>query len=450
MKILIVGDGKVGYALAEQLSTENHDVTVVDNSAKALTKALQSLDVLCVRGSASSKQTLLEAGVDKADLVIAVTSSDEINMVCALLAHKLGNARIIARIRNPEYTDSEDFIKDALGIDLCINPELAAAGEIARLLRFPSAHSIEIFARGRVEMVEFPLTAQSPVVGKELSELLPKLPIPVLISLVQRGEETFTPHGGTVLRAGDHIYVIGTPPQNTQFARYLGFIQKKIKNVMIVGGSRIAVYLAQGLLRYGMRPHIIERDEARSRELCELLPKALIVCGDGTDYELLEQESLREMDAFIALTDRDEENIIAGLHAKECVDKVVVKITRDYFARLAEGLSTINPKRLTAERIVRYVRAVVNSEGSFVEQLYRVAGGRAEALQFTAGREAQVVGIPLRDLALRPGILIGALIHDGVVVIPHGEDRIEQGDTVIILTTGDRVFLDINDILQEG
>ena len=450
MKILIIGDGKVGYAIAEQLSLENHDITIVDNNEKALNKAVDKLDVLCVQGSASSKSTLLEAEVDKMDVVIVVTSSDELNMVSAMLANKLSDARIIARIRDPEYIESEDFIKETIGIDMLINPELTAAGEISRLLRFPYAISRESLASGRVELIEFPIPENSPVINSEISVLLSKLKNHSLICLATRGGKIFTPDGSTRLMQGDHIFVIGMPYQNVAFTNYLGFTSKKIRTVMIVGGSRIAYYLASQLEEIGMTARIIENDQARCNELLKHLPNSVIISGDGTDHDLLEQEQITLMDAFVALTNHEENNILTGLFAKDCeVPKVVIKVTRPYYSRITEGMSTINPKDLTAGRIVRYVRSIANSEGSFVERLYRIAGGQAEALQFTVKNSSSlVIGKPLKTLKLKKGLIIAAIIHKDRTFIPHGDSVIHQDDTVIIVTSERHTILDINDILM--
>lgn len=451
MRILIIGDGKVGHALAEQLSLEDHDITIVDNNAEALRRAVEKLDVLCVQGSGSSIKTLKEAGIGRMELVVAVTSSDELNMVCSLMAHSLCDARIIARIRNPEYADSEEFIKGVLGVDMAINPELAAANEISRLLRFPHAHSMESFVKGRVELIEMMLTSDMPVLGKRLAEITPTLSARVLISVVKRDDEVFIANGETVLEPGDHVYVIGEPQQTLAFARYLGLGRMKTRNVMIVGGSRVGFYLASQIMRMGMRTRIIELDEKRCEQLTQSLPEALVIRGDGTDHDLLEQERLEDMDAFVALTDRDEENIIAGLHALDVgVPKVVAKVTRRYYARIAQGISTISPKDLTANRIVRYVRSIVNSKGSFVERLYRVAEGRAEIMEFTATRSSRLLETPLRALRLKKGILIATIVHKGHITIPYGNDMIHEGDSVIICTNGQDVFLDLNDILIGG
>lgn len=452
MRILIIGDGKVGYALAEQLTNEqhqNHEVTIVDNSAAALHRAVEKLDVLCVEGSGSSISTLKEAGVERADLFIAVTSSDEINMISSMMAHRLGAGRIVARIRNPEYATNDDFLRNALGIDMSINPELNAANDIARLLRYPHAHSVESFVRGRMEVVELELDEHSPILGVTLAELRPTLPARILFGAVQREDEAFIPNGDTVLMEGDRIFVIGEPQQQMLFSRHLKHDRRRIRDVMIVGGSRIGFYLAKQLPSSRMRCVLIESDLKRCDQLSRLLPDAVVIHGDGTDQELLDQERLEEMHAFIALTDRDEENIIAGMYARDIgLRRVIAKVTRSNYERLAKGLSLISPKDLAASRIVRYVRAMVNSEGSFVEKLYRILRGEVDVMEFTAGKSAHLLGTPLKNLRLKKGLLVAAIVHKGQIVIPFGDDMIREGDSVVIVTGSGQAFIDLNDILE--
>ncbi len=448
MRIVIVGDGKVGFALAEQLSLEDNDVVIVDSNAQALRRAVEKLDVMCIRGNGANEDVMREAGVDKSDLFIAVTSSDEMNMVCCLRAHKMGAGRIVARIRNPEYARSEKFISEDLGIHMTINPERYAASEISRLLRYPHAHSIETFAQNRVEMIEFIVAENAPVANISLKELSPKIPARVLFCAVERAGEVTIPGGDFVLKVGDHIHVAGEPAQMMAFARYMGHVKRRVRSVMIVGGSRIAYYLAAQIHEMGMRSLIIEIDEERCGELAALLPDAVIVAGDGTDQDLLEQERIDEMDAFVALTDRDEENLLAALQAKERgLPRVVAKITRMRNLRIANDISLISPKDLTANRIVRYVRALRNSEGSDIEKLYRILGGQAEAMEFTAQHPLGLLGVPLKHVKLKKGVLIAAIVHKGHITIPFGEDVVREGDTVIIVTKGS-MLMDLNDIMQ--
>lgn len=455
MQILIVGDGKVGYTLAEQLSKEDHDVTVVDNNTDALNKALETLDVMCIKGSASSIQTLKDAGVEDADIVIAVTSRDEVNMICALFAHNLGAKHIIARIRNPEYSASNEMLAQTLGINMVVNPELACAQEISRLLRFPSASSIEAFARGRVELVGFSLGEQSPIVGKSVAQVGQESTLPFLFGAVERGDDVVIPDGTFVFRENDFVYVIGEPPTLMAFARFLGYVHVKIKKAMIVGGSRIAFYLANSLQRSLGRfgtVKLIENDEERSDELSKMLPDTMVIHGDGTDQELLESENLQEMDAFVSLMDLDEKNIIGSLYAIQMgVKKVVCKVSRSNYSHVFNTLkvgSAVNPKELAANQIVRYVRACANSKGSFVEQLYKILDGKAEAVEFAAAKSSHIIGVKLKDLHLNTrGVIIAAIIRKNKVIIPRGEQMILEGDGVIVICK-DKVFTDLNEILN--
>lgn len=455
MRVLIIGDGKVGYTLAEQLCKEDHDVTVVDNNTDALNKALETLDVLCVKGSASSYQTLVEAGAKDADIVIAVTSSDELNMICALFAHHLGSRHIIARIRNPEYSITNEILAQTLGIDLVINPELACAQEISRLLRFPSATSIEVFARGRVELVKFDLTTQSPLIGKSVMQIAQDIKLPFLFCAIERNAEVLIPEGMLVLAPEDRVYVIGEPQTMTQLSKQFGYAHLKIKNVMIAGGSRIAYYLARLLLRtlgHNDNIKIIENNLERCKQLIEMLPGTLVIHGDGTDQELLDSENLDDMDAFVTLMDLDEKNIICALHAIQMgVKKVVCKISRSNYAHLFSSLkvgSAVNPKELAANQIVRYVRASANRRGSFVERLYKIANGQAEVVEFSAAPSSRLLGTKLKDLYLnKKGIVIACILRKNKVIIPRGEDMILPDDGVIVIYK-DKVFTDLDEILH--
>ena len=447
MRIVIVGDGKVGFALAEQLSLEDNDITIVDSNADALRRAVEKLDVLCIHGNGASETTMREAGVHEADLFIAATSSDELNMISCLRANKMGAVHIVARIRNPEYAASEQFIHDDLGIDLTINPELYAASEISRLLRYPYAHSMETFAQNRVEMIEFIVGEDAPLIGKSLRQLTPAIPARVLFCAVRRGDDVTIPDGNFIIEKGDHVHVAGEPAQVLLFARYMGYVKRRVRSAMIVGGSRIAYYLANQVNELGIRTTIIEQDAARCNELAELLPGSVIVLGDGTDQDVLEQERIDEMDAFVALTDRDEENIFTALQARDRnIPRAIAKITRINYMRVASELTLISPKDLTASRIVRYVRALRNSEGSFVEKLYRIVGGHVEVMEFVAQNTARLLGIQLKNMRLQRGVLIAAIVRGDRITIPFGDDMVRQGDTVIIVSKG-RTITDLNDIL---
>lgn len=454
LKIIIVGNGKVGFTLAEHLSKEDHDVTIVDTNGTTLKKASESLDVMCVKGNGASVSVLQEAGAAGADVVIAATSMDEINMVCCLTAKRMGAKYVIARIRNAEYTVGKASLKKELGIDLVINPEQATAIEISRLLRFPSAANIETFYRGRVELMGFRLQKEDFLAGKTLSSLSHKLKnLPILFCAVERGEDVFIPNGNSQLDVGDLVYVIGEPLGINQFFKALGRYTHKIREVFIVGGGRITYYLAFVLEKLGHHLKIVECKEDRCRHLAEMLPRALIICGDGTDQDLLESENLGSSDAFVALTDRDEYNLIISLYAmQQGVPKVVAKSNRQNYIGIARSVgldSVISPKLITANHILQVVRGMQNSKGSVMKSLYKIAGNRAEAMEFVVNGTTRHLGVSLKDLRLKKGILIAVIIHNGRIIIPEGSSHIEEGDTVIIVSR-DSGILDINDIYADG
>ena len=454
MKIIIVGDGKVGFTLAEHLSQEEHDVTVIDTNDDALRRASESLDVMCVKGNGASISALRESGADTADVVIAATSMDEVNMVCCLTAKRLGAKYVIARVRNVEYAAELATLKQELGIDMVINPENATAVEISRLLRFPSAANIETFYRGRVELIGFRVQEGDFIVGHPLSAQSHKLQeLPMLMCAVERCGEVTIPDGSFVPQAEDRLYLIGQPSGLTDFFKLLGRYTPRLKDVFLVGGGRIAHYLTAILEHLGMRVKIVERSMDRCRHLSEVLPRTMVICGDGTDQELLEQENISAADAFVALTDRDEDNLIISLYAmQQGLKKVVAKSNRQNYAGIARAVgldSVISPKFITANQILQVVRGMQNSKGSVMNALYRIAGGHAEAMEFLANDTTRNLGIPLKDLGLKKGILIAVLVHQNRIIIPDGSSILSQGDTVIIVSRNHGI-LDINDIYDDS
>jgi len=453
MKIIIVGDGKVGYSLAESLSQENHDITIIDKNPEALKKASDYLDVMCIQGNGLSASILIEAGVKNADILIAATSSDEMNMVCCLTGKKLGAERTIARIRDPEYAKELSLLRDELDLDLVINPEQAAAREISRLLRFHSAMDIEIFAKGRVELVELKATENMPIIGMDLMTISRKISSNILIGAVIRDDEVIIPNGSFVVEEGDILYVLGEPSSVFNFSKQIKKCIPKIKNVMIVGGGRIAYYLAQNIRQYDMKVKIIEENMDRCVELSELLPDCLIIKGDGTDYALLQSENLSDMDAFVSLTGHDEENLIAALLAKQSgVKKVVAKITRINYPSIIKNMGidcVVNPKIITSNSITRYVRGLTNAQGNPVETLYNIIGGQAEALEFIVHNNAKFLNVPLKNLKLKEGVLVAVIVRKNEIIIPHGDDVIKKGDKVIIITKN-RHLTDLHEIIASG
>lgn len=453
MKIIIIGDGKLGYNLAENLSKENNDVIIIDKNPEALKKAGEYLDVMCIKGNGLSTRTLLEAGIKEADLLIAVTTSDEINIVCCLTAKKLGAARTIARIRDPQYANELSQMKADLDLDMVINPEQAVAGEISRLLEFPPAMNVETFAKGRVVMMELKVTPDMSIVDMNLRNISKKSASSILIGGILRNDTVVIPNGDFEIKAGDTIYIIGRSSKVVQFCKHIGIHVQKIKSAMIMGGGRIAYYLARYLDELEIKVKIIEINRERCIELTELLPKALIICGDGSDESVLHSENLSGMGAFISVTGRDEENIIAALLAKQYgVQKVVAKINRINYSIAINNMgidNAVSPKDVTANYILRYVRGLQNAMGDPVDSLYRIMGDQAEAIEFTANKHTKFLGKPLKNLNVIGGTLIATIVRKNEIIIPHGNDVIKAGDSVILIVK-DRKLSDLNDIVEPG
>ncbi len=453
MKIIIIGTGKVGFSLAEQLLNEKHDITIVDTQDSALRRATDALDIMSVKGNGVSTDTLREAGAEDADLLVAATNSDEVNMVCCLTAKHLGAKYTIARIRNPEYNLGLHELKKNMGIDMVINPENATAVEISRLLRFPSAANIETFCRGRVELMGFRLQEGDFLVNQPLHALSAQVKqLSLLVCAVDRDGEVTIPNGSFVPQVGDKLYLIGRPTSLDQFFRLLGRYSPKVKTVFIVGGGKISVYLTAILEKMKMRVKIVELSEKRCRLVSEMMPRTTVICGDGTDQELLESERMSAADAFVALTDRDEDNLIISLYAmQQGMHKVVTKCNRQNYTGIARAVgldSVISPKLITAAQILQLVRGMQNSQGSVMNTLYRIADGNTEAMEFTVGPSTRHLNVPLRDLHLHKGILIAVIMRDGEIIIPEGSSCIQEGDSVIIISR-DRPILDLNDIYAE-
>ncbi|MBQ4611302.1 MAG: Trk system potassium transporter TrkA [Clostridia bacterium] len=453
MNIVIVGDGKVGFTLTERLSREEHNITVIDNHAAALNHTMNLQDVGCVEGNGVSHLVQTEAGVHKADLLIAATSADEINMLCCMVAKKLGAKHTIARVRDPQYQQQMFFLKDELGLSMTVNPEQAAAAEISRLLRFASAIKAEPFAKGRIEMVEFKVREGSPLHNMKLADFYGHFKLKALVCAARRGDELFIPKGNFVMQTGDKLSVLAAPRDVSAFFKATGTFKRKVKDVMIVGGGKIAYYLTRQLIESGLHVKIIEKDEAACERLCELLPRAQILHGDGTDHELLHEEGIDNTDALIALTGIDEENIILSMYANSRnVDKVITKVNNSRLADMVANVgveSLISPKDIAANSIISYVRAMTNATGSNVETLYRIADNGAEALEFRVREGSRCVGIPLKDLPIRDNVLIGAIIRGGNCIIPGGNDTIKVGDSVIVVTTINGLE-ELNKILKEA
>ena len=441
MKIIIVGNGKVGYAIARQIAAEKHDVVLVDDNAAALSKADNNLDVMCVQGNGASISVLVSAGTRTADLVIAVTSHDETNLVCCLIAKKLGAKHTIARVRNPEYRQDANMLKQDIGLDMVINPDLAAAREISRIISFPAVFSVEPFAHGRIDMIGFQVQDTDAIVGVSLGEYHRERPADALICAVERNGEYTIPNGTFVPQVGDKVYMIGTKPELRKMLRHMGRTLQKVKNVSIFGGSRIAMYLTWELEKTNpnTQVRIVERSNHKCLYLAEKLPHALIIEGDGTDKDLIASENVMKADAFVSLTDRDEENLLMAMTARqEGIPRVLAKMTRPHYMDIIRSTkidSLISPKDIVATQITRYVRALANSEGSTVESLYQMLGGEVEALEFHATASASsVLNKPLKDLKLRSNILVAAIARDDKIIIPGGNTTMQQGDRVVVVS----------------
>ncbi len=451
MKIIVAGDGKVGFTLSEHLSREGHDITIIDNRKDVLQKTIESLDVITIKGNAASVCVLEKAGAGEADLLIAATSTDELNMLCCLLAKKLGIQNTIARIRNPEYSEQLFMMKDEMGLSMVVNPELTAAMEISHLISFPSAINVGVFADDRVYLVEYIVRAENPLAGQTVSKIHQDYSSDVLICGVYRGAEIFIPKGDFVIEVNDHIYITGEYESIRQFIMSLGHRDNKVKSVMMVGGGLIAQYLSHILIEYGIEIKIIEKNNNKCEQLCECVPDALIIYGDGTEKELLDSEGIERVDAFVALTDMDEENLIMSMYAAyKDVPKVITKINRLEYTDVIQkaGIDrVISPKYIAANQIVRYVRSMQKQKGSYIKTLYRIMGKSAEIVEFVATSSTKHLGQPLSEIPLKKDILITTIVRNDDVIIPKGSDLILEGDHVIV-ATAKKQLEDLNEIFK--
>lgn len=452
MNIVIIGDGKVGHKLAVNLSEENYDIILIDENEGKLKEALNQMDIFCITGNGVDVEVLKQAEVPHADLVIACTSSDEMNMLSCLLSKRLGAKHTIARVRSPLYYKQIDILKEDLHLSMAVNPELTAANEIARVIVFPEASKVETFMKGRVELVESVIQADSRLVGLSLAEVYQKFQIKILVCAVKRGNEVYIPDGQFVLQKGDRLHIAASHQNLKTFFRVVGRKMTKVKNVMILGGGHVCFYLAAQLLQTGMQVKIIERNLKRCEELCELLPKATIIHGDATNHEILLEEGLDHADALVALTGMDEENIITSLYAKsQGVGKVIAKVNEDTRAQMVESFgidSIVSAKSATADAIMSYVKARNNSySNENVETMYRLLNGKVEALEFIVKKESKYTNVPLKDLSLKKNNLIACIGRKRKIIIPNGDDWLEAGDSVIVVTMNQKVN-NIADIME--
>ena len=440
MKIIIVGCGKVGETLAAVLSQEGNDITVIDKREEVVDDLCNRYDIMGYVGNGVSYTVM-----------IAVTGSDELNLLCCLIAKKAGNCHTIARVRDPEYNNELGFIKEELGLAMVINQEYAAAMEISRVLKFPSAIEIDTFAKGRVELLRFKIPAFSTLDDMSLYEMHNKLKCNVLVCTVERDGQIVIPKGDYIIRSGDVISIVSTAKEENVFFRKIGILSNQVKNVLIVGGGEIGYYLAKILSSAGIQVKLLEKRRERCEELSELLPRATILHGDGTNKQLLDEEGIAQTEGFVTLTDFDEENVILSLYArKRGIRKIVTKINRIAFDEVIETLdldTTIYPRDITAEYILQYVRAMKNSIGSNVETLHRIIDNKVEALEFIIRSNFRGKDIPLAELPIRPDILVACIYRRGKIILPRGKDVMQEGDSVVVVTVN-KGLNDINDIFM--
>ena len=452
MNIIVVGCGKIGTILIESLSAEGHDITAIDNDPAVIKEITNIYDIMGVCGSGTDCSVLEEAGVEKARLIIAATGSDEFNMLSCFIAKKMGARHSIARIRDPQYNqNSLGFLRENLNLSMALNPDLLTAQELFNILKLPGAVKVETFSRRNFEMIELVLKSGSILCGMTLSNLRAKFTSRFLVCVVCRGEEVVIPDGNFELREGDRIGISADIAELHKFLKETGITQKQARRVVLLGGSKISYYLAKALTEGGTSVKIIEKDLERCEELSEKLPKAVIINGDGSAQELLLEEGIDSTDAFVALTNLDEQNILISIFAStHDVPKTIAKVNRKELISMSDklGLDTIvSPKSITSDVVVSYARALENSEGSTIETLYNLFDGKAEALEFKVATESKATSIPLKDLKTKPNTLIAGIIRGRRAITPTGDDCILPGDRIIVITSGNRLS-DITDILD--
>ncbi len=451
-KIIIVGCGKVGVTLVDQLSKEGHDITVIDKDASIVNDVSGAYDVMGYTGNGASFTTLVEAGVTNADLLIAVTTSDELNLLCCTLAKQVGDCATIARVRTPDYSKETNYLREKLGLAMIINPELEAALETASILALPNALEVNAFAHGQATLVKFRIPEDSTIAGRTIAQVGQSLKSNILFCAIERDKEVYIPAGQFTLQTGDVVSYVSNRRNASTFLTEIGYKSNKVKDTMIIGGGKGAYYLAEQLIAMGIKVKIIETNKARCEELSLLLPKAIIINGDGIDQELLRAEGLQTVEAFVPLTGIDEVNVLLTLHAKNASNaKVITKINKINYNEVLDSLnlgSVIYPKFITSEAIVAYVRARQNSgNSSNIETLYHMFDSRVEAIEFKVDADSSITGTKLKDLRLKPDVLVSFISRNGRIIIPTGSDTIEKGDTVMIVTKN-AGFTDIQDILK--
>lgn len=440
MNIIVVGIGKVGYTVAEQLTSEMHDVTIIDMDGKVVDETMGELDAQGICGNGASSKVLYEAGIEDCDLLIALTGSDETNLLICLLARKLGANGTIARVRTPSYNEDIRLLKDSLGLSMAVNPEKEAADEIFRILRFPTAKNIDSFAKGKIDLVSFVANKKCTLCGHTIVESFSKLKAKTLICAIERGKNAFIPNGNTVIQENDTVALLATPDEISHFFRETNMQVAEVESVMIIGGGRLGQYLAAELARHKIKTTIIEKDEETAENLSFNFPKANVICGDGTNKTLLIEEGLLDFDAVCSLTGIDEENILLSLYTKSMASntKTITKVNKIAFQEVIRSLdlgSVIYPKNLTANLILQHVRARKNNIGNNLETLFKIIDNKVEALEFKVADDSKLIDITLEELQLRDNVIVGCINRKGRIFIPHGKDTLKAGDSVIIVTT---------------
>lgn len=450
MRIVIIGAGKIGEAIVKHVSNEEHEVVIIDNNPDVIEKMVNKYDVMGICGSGVSYEIQANAGVEKSDLVIAVTASDERNMLACLVAKTMGVSRTIARVRDYNYTKQIHLMKDALGISLTINPELESSNEIMRIINFPEALKVDTFAKGNADLIELYIPEGNPLVGQPLYSIASKYQVKALVCAVCRGNEVFIPSGSFVLQAKDKIHVTASRDNARTLISKLGLSETKMKEILIIGGGRIAMYLGAELLKNRYRVKIIERDLTRCEELSQVLKDATIIHGDGSDQNLLAEEGIVQSDVVVCITGIDEENIIISMYANKLnVKKVITKVNKPSFAGLLESIemaSVISPQEIAASQIVRYIRASENSRGNNIKTLYKLVNNQVEAIEFSATKSSKVLNVSLKNMKIKPNMLIAGIVRDNEVIIPNGDSMILDGDSVIVVTTS-HALNDLDEIL---
>lgn len=451
LKIIIVGCGKVGCTLVEQLSHEGHDITIIDKNPSIVQSLTNLYDIMGLVGNGASYSVQMEAGIEKTDLIVAVTDSDELNLLCCTVARRSAKCAAIARVRTPDYSDEVSYLRDKLGLAMIINPELEAAKEVARILYLPTALEVNAFAHGQAELIKFRVPKDNMLISMAIYELSKQTSAKFIICAIERNGEVIIPTGNFVFEEGDYVSFVSTRANAKEFLKKIGFKTNQVKDSMIIGGGKVAYYLAKQLINFGISVKIIEISKERCEELSILLPKAIIINGDGTDEEILKEEGISLAESFVPLTGIDEENIMLTLHARRVSSaKVITKINRITFKDVINTLelgSVIYPRFITAEAIIAYVRAKKNSLGSNIETLYHMFDSRVEAIEFRVEEKSDITDIPIMELSLKNNLLICFINRNGRIILPNGQDCIKVGDTVMVATTHTG-FNDINDILK--